>query len=145
MMKMFIDRLLLLALMLVVLALVATSVATLWGTALSGSTLMLHMTAGGALVVGMPLVAVWFLRRGVSRQMASAMLRCGYWLTVLAATVTIVTVFLCMLPLPSTEQMNDLMELHGYAGFAMVPAVALFLLAAVRSRRMKSTRSATPG
>ncbi|MDA9856762.1 hypothetical protein N9D23_01455 [Rubripirellula sp.] len=145
MMKMFVDRLLLLSLMLVVLALLATSAATLWGEALGGSTLMLHMTAGGALVVGMPLVALWFLRRGVIRQAANAMLRCGYWLTILTATATIITVFLCMLPLPSTDQMNELMELHGYAGFAMVPAVALFSLAVVRSRRMKLTRSATPG
>lgn len=140
-----IDRLLLLALSLVVVVLAVTAGPALWDAHLSGNRLMLHMAASGGFVVGTPLVALWFLGRVITRGQSTRLQRVGFWVTVSAAVVTISTVFLCMLPLPSTTQMQQLMEVHGYAGFAMVPAVALLVIGTRRARRIQSTRSATPG
>ena len=144
-MKTLIDRLLLLALSLLVLVLAGTAAPTLFGGHLEGFPLMMHMGASGALVIGMPLVALWFLPRSVTRRNSVGTQRCGFWLAVLAAVITITTVFVCMLPIPSTAQMHQLMQVHGYAGFAMVPAVALLVVGTLRARRIQSTRSATPG
>jgi heme/copper-type cytochrome/quinol oxidase subunit 2 len=144
-MKALMDCLLLLALILVVLVLAGTAAPTPWDAHLGGTRLMLHMGASGGLVVGMPIVAMWFLRRNLKPQESTRSQRWGYWLCVLTGTATITTVFFCMLPYPSTDQMHVLMGAHGYAGFAMVPAVTLFALGIVRQRRIQSTRSATPG
>jgi hypothetical protein len=112
---------------------------------MEGQRLKNHMLASGALVVGLPLLAI-FGMPGASRQAASvAVHQLGYWLLILTGLVTMTTMFLCMLQVPSTEQMHQLIEVHGYAGFATVPAVVLLIVGMVRSRRIQATRSATPG
>ena len=97
------------------------------------------------MVIALPLFVLVYLPRSISRFASGSLQRLGFWSLVVTGLVTTATVFACMLPVPSTDQMRQLIQLHGYAGFAMVPAVALLLVGASRWRRIQSTRSATPG
>ena len=124
----WIDRLLIVALICVVAVLVATSLPSLGGDTLAGSTLMTHMLASGALVVGLPIAAMILLRHAVPGRRRSLTYRFGYIATLAAGLVTIATVFVCMLPVASTDQMHSLMSAHGWAGYLMVPAIALLAI-----------------
>ncbi|WDQ14971.1 hypothetical protein [Rhodopirellula sp. P2] len=106
-------------------ALVATALPTFWGEHLSGSMLRFHMMASGAVVVLLPVYAITrlLLRRQPESESAWEM---GAFRTLLIFGVaTIATMFACMLPIASTDVMHDLVELHGWAGFAMAAAIAL--------------------
>ncbi len=141
----WITRILILVIALAVGVLTATSLPTLMDHHMAGRGLMLHMMAGGALVFVMPLFALFFLAQAISPARSGGLQRLGFWLLVATTLTAIASVFLCMLPLPSTEQMHELMMVHGYAGFATVPALVLLVLGALRWRRIQATRSATPG
>jgi hypothetical protein len=112
---------------------------------LEGSMLKVHMMASGALVVALPVFAICYLARSIDKSRSGGLQRFGYWLLIVSGLVAILTMFLCMLPYPSTEQMRQLVEIHGYAGFAMVPALLLLIAGMASTRRIHSTRSATPG
>lgn len=140
-MALWIDRLLLVALVVVVVALAATSMPSLSGETLTGQALLGHMVSSGAFVIGLPVFALFFLRHLTGRSGVSRTQQAGYLITVLAGWVTIATVFTCMLPLPSTDQMHRLMEIHGWAGFAMLPAVGLLLLGVGFTRSASHRRS----
>ena len=141
-MKRWFDRLSLLALTVIIVVVALTSLPALFGGHLAGTILLLHMMASGALVVGLPIYALLYVWRNISRFKSAALERLGFWLLVLTGVLTIASIFLCMLPIPSTDELEQLIQFHGYAGFAMVPALAILLWGAAR---MKSTRSATPG
>lgn len=136
-MSRWIDRLLLIALCLVVTVLTVTALPSLSGATLGGGWLLVHMMASGALVIGMPLFALAFLRHFFGGTSLAPSQQLGYLTTLATGLLTIATVFLCMLPIPSTNQMHELMKVHGWAGFAMVPAV-LLLLAGVKATRSAS-------
>lgn len=136
-MSVWIDRILLIALIAVVIALTVTSLPALGGQALQGQTLLAHMVLSGILVVGLPVFAIAFLRHFSANQSISAWQNLGYLATVLTGLLTITTVFLCMLPIPSTDQMHQLMSAHGWTGFAMIPAIAV-LLVGIRTTRSTS-------
>lgn len=144
-MSQWIDRLFLVGIAGIVAVLAATALPALTGGHLGGNMLMLHMMASGAMVFGLPVLAIYFLPRYISGRESNSMQRTGYWLLIFTGLIAIATMFACMLPIPSTDQMHKLITLHGYAGFATVPAVALLLLGAWRWRRIQSMRSATPG
>ena len=137
MMTVWIDRILLLALVLVVAALTLTSLPWWSGQTLGGSVLMSHMMASGILVFGLPVFGLFFLRYFSGKPRAAGLQQAGYLATLATGLVTIITVFLCMLPIPPTEQMHLLMSIHGWAGIAMIPAVAVLLLG------VRATRSAS--
>ncbi|QEF97681.1 hypothetical protein Mal15_17230 [Stieleria maiorica] len=137
-MLVWIDRILLLALVMVVAVLVFTS----WPAAmdeqtLDGQALLVHMMASGVLVMGLPVFALFFLRYLPAKRTTSWLQILGYIATLAAGLVTIVTVFLCMLPVASTHQMHSLMSVHGWAGFMMIPAIVLLLIGT------RATRSAS--
>ena len=122
----WIYRALVAALLVAVGALTVTALPALGGGDLSGSFLLAHMFASGVLVIGLPVFAIVFLWHVLSLRS-----RTVYWsyAGILASGVaTIATVFLCMLPIPSTGQMHELITVHGWAGFAMVPVSILFAL-----------------
>lgn len=144
-MRLWIDRIFMVALVAIIFVLTVTALPVLGGGHLGGPTLLLHMMASGALVIILPLFALFFVLRCISRLKSGGLQRLGFWLLLISGLLTIATVFLCMLPLPSTETMHQLISVHGYAGFAMVPAVVVFVLGASRWRRIQSMRSATPG
>jgi len=144
-MKRWIDRLLLTAVILLIAVLAVSTLPWMVGGHFAGPWLLLHMTASGALVIILPLLALSLLWQNISRVHSGSMERLGYWLLIVSGLITIATIFLCMLPLPSTEQMHVLVLLHSYAGFAMVPASLLLAFGIARWRRIQSTRSATPG
>jgi len=144
-MKRWIDRILLVAVTLLVAVLAASTLPWIVGGHFSGKWLLVHMTASGALVITLPLLALSYLWRNISRENSGLLQFLGYWLLIASGLTTIATIFLCMLPLPSTEQMHNLVAIHTYAGFAMVPASLLLLFGVSRWRRIQSTRSATPG
>jgi hypothetical protein len=144
-MSQWIDRLFPVAIAAIVAALTVTALPVLAGGHLGGTMLLLHMMASGAMVIALPLFALYYLPRCISQLTSDSLQRLGYWLLIFTGLVTIATMFACMLPIPSTNQMHQLIQLHGYAGFAMVPAVALLLSGVWRWRRIQSTRSATPG
>ena len=135
----------LIAILLVVLLLAATAIPSLRGEPLGGPVLLIHMMASGALVMALPLYAILFVWRHLDPIASAAMQRTGFWLVLLTGLVTTGTVFACMLPIASTDTMHKLIVWHGYAGFAMVPAVALLIWGVSRTRRIKSIRSAIPG
>ena len=122
-----------------------TAIDGLMFSAESGVRLLFHMYASGALVFVLPLFALYWLFRCLNPAASGGMQRLGFWLLVISGTLTIATVFVCMLPVPSTEQMEQLIKLHGYAGFAMVPALLLVVIGEYLYRRIHATRSATPG
>ena len=136
-MSVWIARILLAALILVVVALTVTSLPSLGGQALLGQALLAHMMASGFLVIGLPIFAIAFLRHFSARQPTSGLQNWGVLATIATGWLAIVTVFLCMLPIPSTHQMHVLMSAHGWAGFAMIPAIIVLLLG------VRSTRSAS--
>jgi hypothetical protein len=144
-MRIWISRILLIVLAVIIAALAATALPALSEGHFGGVPLLLHTMAGGALVFALPLFALVYLPRSISRLKSSGIERFGFWSLIVTGLLTILTVFLCMLPIPGTEQMQTLIEIHTYAGFAMVPAVALVVVGASRWRRIQSTRSATPG
>ncbi len=144
-MKIWIDRILLSVVMVVVAVLVASVVPSLIGGKLEGLWLLLHMAASGVLVVTLPILALSRVWAHLSRFRSSGMQRLGFWSLVLTGLATVASVFVCMLPLPSTDQMHQLILIHRYAGFAMVPALGLLVVGALRWRRIHSIRSATPG
>jgi hypothetical protein len=144
-MSVWIDRALFTAITLAIGVLATTASPVLLGVHLGGMRLMLHMLASGVLVSTLPLLALWYLPRSISPLKSGGLQRLGFWSLLLTGIVTITTMFLCMLPVPSTGQMEQLVAVHRYAGFAMVPAIAVLLLGSARWRRIQSTRSATPG
>lgn len=144
-MRIWIDRLLLIAIIVIVAVLTATALPVLAGHHLGGTMLLLHMMASGALVFALPIAALFWLPRYLTRYASDALQRWGFWLLIATGFVTIATVFACMLPYPSTPVMHQLINWHGWAGFAMVPAVLLLLVGSLRWRRIQLTRSATPG
>ncbi|MCG8652811.1 MAG: hypothetical protein MI861_23430 [Pirellulales bacterium] len=144
-MKTWIDRILLLALLVATGALSASAAPWLLGGHVEGRLLLVHMAASGALVITLPLFAISYLLRSMSRFRSGRLQRLGYWSLVLAGVITIATVFACMLPLAPTELMRELIRVHGYAGFAMVPALLLLIWGSVRWRRIQAMRSATEG
>ena len=144
-MRTWFDRIFLLGLLLIVAALAVTAAPAVPEGPLGGSALLLHMMASGALVFVLPLYALVYVGRNLRSERSSGMQRLGFWLLVLSGVLTIGSIFLCMLPIASTEQMHELIRVHRYAGFAMVPAVALLAMGVSRWRRIQATRSATPG
>ena len=144
-MRTWIDRILLLGILAVVTVLTITAFPVLAGYHLGGTMLLLHMMASGALVFALPIAGILWLSRALSNADSSRMQRWGFWLLLATGFATIATVFFCMLPYPSTDTMHQLIALHGWAGFAMVPAVVLLVVGSLRWRRNQLTRSATPG
>ncbi|TWU41493.1 hypothetical protein Q31b_29420 [Novipirellula aureliae] len=144
MLKLF-ESLCWLGLAISVVALTITSLPSLGGSHVGGNMLLAHMMASGVLVFTLPLLAVFGVGRMLGAGEASPAQKISFWVTIATGFLTILTVFVCMLPIPSTETMHTLALLHRYAGFAMVPAVVLFLISAWQFRRMNSMRSSTPG
>lgn len=126
-MKTWIDRICLVAVVAIVVVLTVTALPVLFGGHLEGQMLLLHMFASGALVFALPIFALLFLGRVINRTKSGGLQRLGFWTLVACGLLTIATVFMAMLPIPSTPQMHELLTVHGYAGFAMVPAAAALL------------------
>jgi hypothetical protein len=145
MIRILIERILPIALFLLVFGATATSIVVFIDGHVGGFMLLVHMVASSGLVFAMPIFALLWLFRCLDHNASGSMERWGYWLMIVTGLLTIITVFVCMLPFPSTEQMETLITLHGYAGFAMVPALVVLLIGSARWRRIRSTRSATPG
>ncbi|QDT12453.1 hypothetical protein K239x_44630 [Planctomycetes bacterium K23_9] len=144
-MMIWIDRILLLAIVVIVAVLTATALPVLAGHHLGGTMLLLHMMASGALVFALPAAAIVWLSRNINSATSDFIQRCGFWALIVTGFATIATVFFCMLPYPSTQTMHQLINWHGWSGFAMVPATVLLAIGSLRWRRIQATRSATPG
>lgn len=140
-MSVWIDRILLIALVVVVAALTVTSLPALGGQTLQGPTLLAHMMLSGALVIGLPIFAIVFLRHFVAKEPQSRLQSLGYLVTIATGLVTIAAIFVCMLPIPSTDQMHSLMSVHLWAGFAMTPAIIALLLGIQATRSTSRPRS----
>jgi hypothetical protein len=141
----WISRILLTVIILMTGMLVVTASTWLADGPIAGRRLIGHMIAGGGLVTVLPLFGLLFLHRAVVREQSTRLERFGYWAMILASLATIGSVFVCMLPILSSEQMRSSMGIHGYAGFAMVPGLLLLLIGRLHWRRMNSIRSSTPG
>lgn len=133
-----------LAMTLLVIALTATSLPAIFGDELAGNPLMAHMMASGGLVFALPVFAWLGLTRLSGPTLARRAEHLGFWTVVVFGWATIATVFLCMLPVLGTDAMHHMMQWHGYAGLAMVPAMGLLLFGWLWSSRHAS-RSAKPG
>ncbi|QEG42302.1 hypothetical protein [Roseimaritima ulvae] len=133
-MKRWIERLLLIAVVVIVAVLTVTAVPVLGGGHLGGTWLLAHMAASGALVFVLPVFAIVGLWREIQDQATSPLQRWGFWAVVLSGLLTIATVFVCMLPLPSTSAMETLIVSHGYAGWALAVATIGLLIGCWRRR-----------
>ncbi len=146
-MKVLVDRILLVLLFVVIFAASATAALPAFFGAdhLGGALLLAHMFSSGGLVFLLPIFALFWLFSCISSATSGALQRLGFWLLVSSGLLTIATIFACMLPYPSTEQMEQLIKLHGYAGFAMVPALFVLMIGAARWRSIQRARSSTLG
>ena len=133
-MKTWFDRLLLLGITVLVLVLAITASPMLFGGHMSGMWLLAHMMVSGALVFLLPVLALTWTWRNISRFKSGLLQRLGYWSLIVTGFLTIGTMFVCMLPFPSTDQIHQLIAWHGYAGFAMLPAIAALLIGTWRWR-----------
>ncbi|TWU27073.1 hypothetical protein Pla52o_09320 [Novipirellula galeiformis] len=125
--------------------LAVTALPSLTGGHLSGKALIVHMMASGGVVTALPILGILMIGQAIGTQQSNTLLQLGFWLTLVTGLLSIASVFMCMLPMASTLTMHTLVEIHGYTGFAMVPAVTLLTLGMIRCRRMHSIRSTTPG
>ncbi len=125
--------------------LAATALPALLGDHLEGKTLILHMMASGGVVTLLPILAILLLGQAIGVQGSNALLQVGFWTTIVTGLLSIASIFGCMMPITSTATIHTLVLIHGYTGFAMVPAVTLLLFGMIRWRRMHSIRSTTPG
>lgn len=130
----FIDRFLAFALIVVVIVLTVTAIPSLAGEPLRGRTLMGHMAASGAMVFLLPAYAISGLVRLTHDATSSKLRVIGFWGLIVTGLVTIATVFICMLPIPSTNQMHTLILLHGLAGYATAVA-AIVMVAGLVQRK----------
>jgi hypothetical protein len=142
-MKWLIDRILPIAVLVLVAAGTATAIPVFTEGHVGGTMLLAHMVGSSGLVFVLPVFAVFWLLRCIDHRASDRMERIGFWLLIVSGLLTIATVFACMLPYPSTDQMEKLVALHGYAGFAMVPALVILLAGMARSRRAQANRSTT--
>ena len=139
-MKNWFHHLLLAAICVVLIVLMFTAWPAVWGYPVQGQTLLLHMMASGALVFCLPCYAAFFLWRNLDRSSTAATQRLGFWAVLASGFVTIATVFACMMPLASTDTMHQLIQWHGYAGFAMVPAAMLLVWGVSRTKSLQTRR-----
>ncbi|MCD0459319.1 hypothetical protein [Roseiconus lacunae] len=133
----WVDRFLIGCLVLVVAILTATSAPAVLGRPFGGTMLLTHMMASGALVFGLPVFAFAMIRHFLPQHPIARSHAAGFLLTVMAGLLTIASVFACMLPIPSTDQMHRLMQVHKIAGLTMTPAIVLLLIG------LRLTRSAS--
>ncbi|MEM6473463.1 MAG: hypothetical protein AAF802_28145 [Planctomycetota bacterium] len=139
-MSVWIDRFLLLSLLVIVVILTITSVSALGGEPLGGNELLAHMMASGVLVVGLPVFAIAAIRH-LPKKDTSTTQGIGVLLTITTGLLSIVTVFLCMLPIASTDQMHTLIKAHRWAGLSMIPSVAILMLGMTFTRSASRPRS----
>lgn len=135
----WIDRLLITALLVIVAILTITSLPVLAGGHLGGKWLLAHMMASGAMVFALPAFGIAGLIRMLKKTQVPAPRKIGYWCLLVTGFFTIATVFFCMLPIPSTDQMHGLIFWHGLAGFAMAAAAVVFLIGLVPSKAKSPT------
>lgn len=122
-----------------VIALAITGFGAWWVTAgpLGGSALLLHLSAGGALILVLPFLAL--SRHGAVRWMngntprgagadASPLSRFGLWLLLTAGLLTALTIVFSMVPVFGTHGLETLLSIHRWSGVAACLGLAVFLL-----------------
>lgn len=124
-----IGRLIALVLVVGVFVLMLTSLPWWWGEAIHGKRLLAHMTASGAVVVGLPLFAVFVFARGPQRGAAWT------WIAVTLGTATIASMFVCMLPLLGTASQRTAIGLHGWLGWFFAATLLVGFALRVRAAR----------
>lgn len=114
-------------------ALTVTAAPTWSGDSIGGTLLLFHMAAGGALVVALPVYALVGAATGSPKTAAvtesgQRLRSVSFWCLLALGWVTIGTVFVCMLPIPSTDQMHQLILWHAVAGYGMtIAAIGLLV------------------
>lgn len=112
---------------------------------LDGWGLFVHMCASGLFTFVLPLVALTWCRanrcaRSVCSDEAggetrfSGLAKFTFWIILAAGLVTAGTMLLSMLPLCDTQGLEVLLNVHRYAGLAVVGAMVLHLYATVLQR-----------
>lgn len=114
------------ALLIIVAALTLTS---LGSHPLHGTILMAHMFASGAIAVVLPVFAITWLWRIFGTAKRERWIRVGYWLILVSGFTTTAAMFLSMLPIVGTDHLEQLIAIHAYAGYAMVAAAILLVIA----------------
>jgi hypothetical protein len=139
------ERMFAIVLIVLVTVLTVTAVPSWGGHPIEGFWLLLHMAASGAMVFVLPIYAVlgligWSNRTtqgvrttpGVTPPKLSVI---GFWGVVAFGLATIATVFVCMLPIPSTDQMHQLVAWHGWAGYAMAIAGIVLIVGWIAGKK----------
>ena len=139
-----------------VLILGATSfISVLSAGAMHGWFLFLHLFGAGAFVVFLMLIAIiWAVPSklcGSTCKVASddpdaaveaprfhCLTKLAFWLILLSGTITAGTMLLSMLPVLGTQEMNQMITLHRYAGLVLVIAtmVHLYTVVLAKMRRL---------
>lgn len=110
------------ALLVAVGVLFGTSLPTWVGGHLAGNRLLGHMMASGVVVVLLPLYGFLRWNGWLHAPPRSWAVTIAFWMFVGTGFLTIASMFACMLPLPSTSAMRELIDLHGWLGSTMVVA-----------------------
>ena len=135
-MKAWFDAVVVFVVLACVAVLAITAIPFLVGGEIHGKMLLLHMMSSGALVFALPVLAVTQLMKTLDRSTSGGLRRLSYWATLSLGFLTIGSVFVCMLPIPSTQQMVSLVFAHGVVGFLMVPATILLAISYRLSRKV---------
>lgn len=137
-MMIWISRLLTCVVLGVVALLTLSALPSLSGDELSGKVLIAHMSLSGVLVVFLPIFAIVILSTKKLSREKRLIRGIGFWGLVGTGLLTIATVFLCMLPVASTEEMHKLILWHGRFGYAMALLGILFLLASLSAQQRQT-------
>ncbi|MGB7323367.1 MAG: hypothetical protein WBD31_00745 [Rubripirellula sp.] len=125
----------LIAIVVATIVLVVTALPTLVGGHLADTRLLTHMMASGVVVTLLPVYAIARLMPSSRGLLDSPVQRAALRCLLLSGLLTIATMFLCMLPIASTDTMKTLISLHGWAGYALAIATAWVGVAALRGAR----------
>lgn len=140
-MSVWTNRIALAAVVVLTVWLAATSVPSWTSGHLGGGPLLQHLVASGGFVIVLPLYAVLGLGRRLDPTRSNKLDRIGFWTLIGTAFLTIATIFICMLPVASSEMMGHLIRWHGYVGFATLAALVFLLIALVPARRRSRSLS----
>ncbi|KAA1261072.1 hypothetical protein LF1_36160 [Rubripirellula obstinata] len=133
-MMLWIERALAMLLVGLVVVLTATTAVSWGGHGMSGLPLLIHMGASGALVFTLPVYAIIGLIGFSRRHLRASMYNIGFWGSVAFGLPTIATVFLCMLPIASTDTMHQLVSWHAWAGYALTIAAVVLVIGLLRRK-----------
>ncbi len=120
----WITRFVSLVLLIVVVILAITAIPTLLGGHLEGKMLLVHMMASGVMVFVLPVFGGLMMFRSATPPWQRGLA----WFVLATGLATLLTMFACMSPILSTDQMRTVVTWHGWVGFVFSFLVVILMI-----------------